>query len=107
MGGVVAINKKDYTQIGTYFVMEEYRHSGIGSMLFKEVLKDKSGAFQASRYIIEIHFWIGFIEKLGNATSHDICCGRRNGAGRGWRGKGFHRFGHPIRRIKLSICDLY
>ncbi|VDP42320.1 unnamed protein product [Heligmosomoides polygyrus] len=39
MGGVVAIRKKNYTQIGVYFVKEEFRHSGIGSKLFKEASK--------------------------------------------------------------------
>ncbi|KAK6023382.1 hypothetical protein OSTOST_10834 [Ostertagia ostertagi] len=49
MGGVVAVKKKDYTQIGAYFVKEEFRHSGIGSKLFGEVTRGiHRVAFQAS-----------------------------------------------------------
>ncbi|KAK6747817.1 hypothetical protein RB195_000793 [Necator americanus] len=67
MGGVVAIKKKDYTQIGTYFVMEEYRHSGIGSMLFKELLRGNEGVFQA------MHHLLPTVERFGL----DKCTGRR------------------------------
>ncbi|ETN86392.1 hypothetical protein NECAME_16369 [Necator americanus] len=67
MGGVVAIKKKDYTQIGTYFVMEEYRHSGIGSMLFKEVVGGNEGVFQA------MHHLLPTVERFGL----DKCTGRR------------------------------
>ncbi|EYB85486.1 hypothetical protein Y032_0297g1734 [Ancylostoma ceylanicum] len=70
MGGVVAISKKDYTQIGTYFVLEEYRHSGIGSMLFKEVLKDKPGAFQAMHHLLPTVSRFGLRECYGRRFNH-------------------------------------
>ncbi|RCN50441.1 hypothetical protein ANCCAN_03464 [Ancylostoma caninum] len=70
MGGVVAISKKDYTQIGTYFVLEEYRHSGIGSMLFKEVLKDKAGAFQAMHHLLPTVGRFGLRECYGRRFNH-------------------------------------
>lgn len=59
MGGVVAIRKKNYTQIGVYFVKEEFRHSGIGSKLFKEASKGSVDiVFNASK---PMHLSVVFI----------------------------------------------
>ncbi|KHJ79025.1 hypothetical protein OESDEN_21339 [Oesophagostomum dentatum] len=70
MGGVVAINRKDYTQVGTYYVKEEYRHSGIGSKLFKEVLKNKPGVFQAVHILLPTINKFGLKESYGRRFNH-------------------------------------
>uniref|UniRef100_A0A7I4YH65 N-acetyltransferase domain-containing protein n=1 Tax=Haemonchus contortus TaxID=6289 RepID=A0A7I4YH65_HAECO len=71
MGGIVAIKKKDYTQIGTYFVKEEYRHSGIGSKLFKEVT-ERTGrvAFQAMHHLLPTLSTFGLLKQFGRRFIH-------------------------------------
>ncbi|CAJ0604076.1 unnamed protein product [Cylicocyclus nassatus] len=70
MGGLVAINKGDYTQIGAYFVMEEYRHSGIGSMLFREALKGKVGVIQAVHHLLPTVSNFGMKECYARRFNH-------------------------------------
>ncbi|KHJ80341.1 hypothetical protein OESDEN_19985 [Oesophagostomum dentatum] len=70
MGGVVAINRKDYTQVGTYYVKEEYRYSGIGSKLFREVLKNKPGVFQAVHILLPTINKFDLKESYGRRFNH-------------------------------------
>ncbi|VDO30801.1 unnamed protein product [Haemonchus placei] len=71
MGGIVAIKKKDYTQIGTYFVKEEYRHSGIGTKLFKEVTEGTSRvAFQAMHHLLPTLSTFGLLKQFGRRFIH-------------------------------------
>uniref|UniRef100_A0A0K0D537 N-acetyltransferase domain-containing protein n=1 Tax=Angiostrongylus cantonensis TaxID=6313 RepID=A0A0K0D537_ANGCA len=70
IGGVLAIKKKDYTQIGTYFVKEEYRHSGIGSKLFREISKGVIAAFQAMHHLLPTVPSFGLTARYGRRLNH-------------------------------------
>nr|CDJ85404.1 Protein F27C8.2 [Haemonchus contortus] len=71
MGGIVAIKKKDYTEIGTYFVKEEYRHSGIGSKLFKEATEGAGRiAFQAMHHLLPTLSTFGLLKQFGRRFIH-------------------------------------
>lgn len=43
VGSVGLINHGTIVQLGLYYVTEEYRHSGIGSKIFNEILKNMKG----------------------------------------------------------------
>uniref|UniRef100_A0A1I7XSB0 N-acetyltransferase domain-containing protein n=1 Tax=Heterorhabditis bacteriophora TaxID=37862 RepID=A0A1I7XSB0_HETBA len=71
MGGVVAIKKETYTQIGTYFVKEEFRHSGIGLKLFKEISRGtESIVFQAMHHLHETLHYVGLTLQAGRKFFH-------------------------------------
>lgn len=71
MGGVVAIRKKNYTQIGVYFVKEEFRHSGIGSKLFKEASKGSVDiVFNAMHHLLPTVAAFGLSECDGRRFLH-------------------------------------
>ncbi|CAD6198148.1 unnamed protein product [Caenorhabditis auriculariae] len=55
LGCVASQEKGDHAQIGAFFVKEEVRHSGIGSTLFREVLKSshhKNFSFNAMSHLL-------------------------------------------------------
>ncbi|KAJ1355376.1 hypothetical protein KIN20_012757 [Parelaphostrongylus tenuis] len=70
MGGVVAIKKKEYAQIGTYFVVEDYRHSGIGSKLFAEITKGLITTFQAMHHLLPTVPSFGLATRYGRRFNH-------------------------------------
>ncbi|KAK6041820.1 hypothetical protein COOONC_20675, partial [Cooperia oncophora] len=80
MGGIVAVKKKTYTQIGVFFVKEEFRHSGIGSKLFKEVTKGVDCiAFQAMHHLLPTLSTFGLCKQFGRRFIHVKIDFRRTG----------------------------
>ncbi|WKX90501.1 hypothetical protein Q1695_009388 [Nippostrongylus brasiliensis] len=70
MGGVAAIKKNDYTQIGVYFVKEEFRHSGIGSVLFRNIAGDAPIVFQAMHHLLPTVSSFGLSKRFSRQFVH-------------------------------------